>query len=156
MAATAADADDGATAVAAEPRPRSPFEEPWEESVVDLLPPPTDGMPGVAPPRARRPWADGTPPSGASADGAVPVEVPRPRADRPAPGDLPPDRSYAPVDNGERPRAGPRPDPVGPRSAAHPGAPARVDGPTAGAGTEEVPMTHVGPPPPAPGTPPLD
>ncbi|MFI1292471.1 hypothetical protein ACH4VM_29070 [Streptomyces sp. NPDC020792] len=156
MAATAA-ADDGATAVAAEPRPRSPFEEPWEESVVDLLPPPADGMPGVAPPpQARRPWADGAPPSGASADGAVPVGVRRPWADRPTLDDLPPHRSYAPVDNGERPQAGPRPDPVDPRSAARPNAPSRANGPTARAGTEEVPMTHVGPPPPAPGTPPLD
>ncbi|MEV6055678.1 hypothetical protein [Streptomyces sp. NPDC052107] len=155
MAATAE--DDGATAVAAEPRPRSPFEEPWEETVVDLPPSPGDSMPGVTPSdQARRPSGDGPCPSEPPGVGEVPAQVPRPWADRPALDDRYPYRSYAPVDNGERPQAGPRPGPMDSRPAVRPSDPARADGPTAGAGTDEAAMTHVGPPSPAPGAPPAD
>ncbi|AKJ15752.1 hypothetical protein ABB07_38645 [Streptomyces incarnatus] len=156
MAATAAE-DAGATAVAAEPRPRSPFEETWEEAVVDVLPLPEEDMPGMAPSeQARRPWGDGSRPPDPPGVGEITVDVPRPWAERPALDEPRSSRSYAPVGNGESPLSGPRSDVVDPRPTARPSDPARADGPTAGAGTDEMTMTHTGRPPQAPDTPPVD
>lgn len=152
MAATATE-DDGATGVAAAPRPRSLFEETWDEPVVDLVPSPEDGIPGVPPASAaRRPWAAGTHPSDPPGVGDVHVDAALPWARRPAPDAPQPYLSYAPVDDGERPREG---APQAPRPTARRSGPGRVDGPTARIEADEEIMTQSGPLSPAPGTPPV-
>ncbi|MFJ5776171.1 hypothetical protein [Streptomyces sp. NPDC093094] len=152
MTVTAAE-HDGAAAVAAAPRPRSLFEESWDEAVVDLAPSPEDGVPGAPPaPAARRSWAAGTHGSDPSAVGDVPAGPSPPRSHRPAPdAQRPPYVPYAAVEDGGRRDAAPEV----PRPGARPDAPGRVDGPTARAETYEGAMTHVGPLPPAPVAPPV-
>lgn len=154
MAETTAE-EDGSTAVTAAPRPRSLFEETWEEPVVDLVPSPEDRVPGVSPsPAARRPGLAGTSPADPSAVGDIPADAPLPWARRPV---LDSPQQYlplSPADDGERLWDGAREAPA-PRPAARPGLPGQADGTEARAGTDGERMTHAAPPSPAPGPPPV-
>ncbi|MGC0334605.1 hypothetical protein RKD23_007595 [Streptomyces sp. SAI-170] len=141
--------EDGTTAVSAAPRPRSLYEGTWDEAVVDLLPSPEDGMPGMSPaPAVPRPWAVGTHPDVPSAVGDVPVGPALPSAQGPVPVTPQPYPPYAPVDDGEQPRDR---VPQAPRPAARP----HTGRPLGPAGTDEEIMTHAVPLSPVPGTPPV-
>ncbi|WP_171165705.1 hypothetical protein [Streptomyces sp. I05A-00742] len=98
--------DEDATAVAAEPRPRSLFEETEDDALPGPLPRPADDasvLPSVAP-AVGRPWGDETSADGPPSVHAAPGGAPRPEQDLPGGLAERPRRPDAPVGDGERPR----------------------------------------------------